>query len=96
MNDVDVPEGMRFVGYYCEHPQPCGEDGKPDWSAQRTPHRTPWYGQKPKYKAERGWDETASTTQSLTFPDFREGDAERNCQYRVPVFVRETDLEQKA
>lgn len=91
-DDVVVPEGMRFVGYYCEHAQV--PDGDAAFGYRYTPHRQPFYGQRPRYKAERGWEESTSTTKSLDFPDYREGDAERRCQYRVPIFVRETDLEQ--
>ena len=91
LNDVVVPDGMRFVGYYCEHQEVLTDDGQHTY--RYTPHRAPFYNARPKYKAERGWDETLSTTKSLDFPDYREGDAERKCQYRIPMFVRETDLE---
>ena len=96
MNDVDVPEGMVFVGYYCQHgPLNPNSEGVVDWRKPYTPHRAPFYKTTPKYKADRGWDDTHSTVKSFSFPDFREGDAERHCQYRVPVFVRAADLEDK-
>jgi hypothetical protein len=45
-------------------------------------------------QAKRGWEESR-TTQALNFPDYRDRDAERNCQYRIPMFIRESDLNQE-
>jgi hypothetical protein len=87
MNDVNVPEGMVFVGYYCQHEYIDGT------GLAMTPHRSPFSKTRPKYKAERGWDESHSTTKALTFPDHTEQSAERHCQYRVPMFVRQADLD---
>jgi hypothetical protein len=91
MNEPTAPEGMVFVGYYCEHDMIHTEGGNPTW--KYTPHRTPFHKQRPKYKAERGWEESTSTSKALHFPPYREIDEERNCQYRVPIFVHAADLE---
>lgn len=74
--NVEPPEGMRHVGWYCEHPV----SRKPPY--ERDPaHR------EHSSKNKRGWKVAKNTSRSLSFGDY---DTELACPQRVPIFIRET------
>jgi hypothetical protein len=78
--EIVVPEGMKQVGWYCEHT--LITDDTKGWTY--TPHR------QPSTKNKQGWTESTNTMRSLSgFGDdpLTEAEAEKHCQYRKPVFV---------
>jgi hypothetical protein len=78
---------MRHVGWYCEHEYIRDDAGNIDWkNGPYTPHRFKFWKQRPKWKHDRGWDETTNTSKAL---DFHYGYEESNCPYRVPMFIED-------
>lgn len=76
--DVEVPEGMRLVGWFCEHPlrRVADEDGY--WSSK------PWHRRR-NHRNKRGWSEEKNTTKALHFPD----PDQPICPQAVPMFIRD-------
>ncbi|CAN5145321.1 hypothetical protein BH11ACT6_BH11ACT6_34710 [soil metagenome] len=76
--EVVVPEGMKHVGWLCKH-ELINAKG---WTY--TPHRRPDVSKK------RGWSESTNVSSGFdhTIGPLNEDAAEKNCQYRQPVFVR--------
>lgn len=72
---VETPEGMRHVGWYCEHPL----SNQPPWE-RLTKHRQ-------RANNKRGWKWTKNTSKSLSFGDY---DSELGCPQRVPVYIHAT------
>lgn len=72
---VETPEGMRHIGWYCEHPF----RSQPPWD-RLTKHRTR------TSKNKRGWKYEKNVGKSLSFGDY---DMDLGCPQRVPIYVRE-------
>lgn len=79
-DSINVPEGMRLVGFFCEHPLVRVGD---DWT--REPHHT-----RPNPKRVRGWSFDKNVSKSLQFGDY---DFELPlCQQAQPMFVRDVEV----
>jgi hypothetical protein len=71
---VETPEGMRHVGWYCEHPM----SRKPPYE-RLTEHRE-------RANNKRGWKLKRNTGKALSFGDY---DMEIGCPQRVPIFIKD-------
>jgi hypothetical protein len=70
---IEAPEGMRHIGWYCEHPL----SSNPRWE-RLTKHRK-------RANNKRGWKYEKNTSKSLSFGDY---DMDLGCPQRIPIYVK--------
>lgn len=79
---VETPDGMRHVGWYCEHPL----SSIPPFGRQ-TEHRR-------RKNNKRGWSVEKNTAKALNFSDYDQDIP--ICPQQVPVFIRDATRDREA